>query len=451
MSATLRSSTVEFDEVPRDVRVVERPPTWRGVPFSMTYVLLAREPSAGELVAAHEWAYREALPNPRVISPSVLEWSSLFHPRFFDAIAGDGASGLGLMWARGDAAVPPDALVRFRSQSVLFLAGVTLSAAVVQSRYSEGTIASKYDRLWEAGSLADAGLIPELRDVELRNAVSELAADATIGDLDRLLACRRLYMAALGRVAGDDGEVTTITQDPVPPHLGRRFGFVEDLRAAVGRGLRALIVYGSSITSDDFADYDLLVIADDAECVLRRLAGRSPTWHGTELNVGVYTPGELLVMQRLSGDNLGNYGLCLFGEAQVIHKPVGPLLARNLSFGAVRQRQQLGMLSRAVSDDAVGDGEQRRNLYEYFVKIPANVAKGTLGATGRLVAKEDVREWLTATVAFDPLREQRRVVVDPVGALAASSIATGAVMAALNQSLGVVARRPGAQGSEGPG
>src|SRR5262249_11157523 len=157
-----------------------------------------------------------------------------------------------------------------------------------------------------------------------------------------------------------------------------RFGFMDSLLKECGSTVRAVIAYGSSIASATFADYDLIVVSDQPETVLRRLAGRSPVWGGKELNIGVYSPNELIIMQRLSGDNLAGYGICLWGEAAVVQKPLDLLLARNFSFGVIRQRQQLGMLSRTL-EPIVTTNDDLRNLYDYFVKIPANVAKGTFG------------------------------------------------------------------------
>ncbi|HEX7168533.1 MAG TPA: hypothetical protein VF230_16245 [Acidimicrobiales bacterium] len=429
------------------MRMVERPPTWRGQPYVLTYLLLDREPSAGDLVALQRWATEAGMPNARAIPPSLLEWSSLFNPRFFDAVAAehDDVAERRLELSAA-AAMEPQRLARFWLESVLFLAGVTLSAAIVQSRHSPGTIASKYDRLWEAGSLATGDdVAPELAPLDLRAAVKALDEDAALATVDRLLAIRRLFLASLATLAppggheADGTQVETMAARPLPEDLAGRFGFVDDLRRDCGDGLRAVIVYGSSVSSEDFADYDVLVVVDEPETLLRRIAGQSPTWRGKELNVGVYSPDELVAMQRLSGDNLAEYGVCVWGEALVVRKPAAPLLARNFSFGVVRQRQQLGMLSRAISEP-VGDGpDDRRNLHEYFVKIPANVAKGTFGALGERRSKEDVHAWMRERIGFDAPAAQASVVAgDPVLPLATASLATGAVLRALNDQVGIV-------------
>ena len=427
----------------RSVRIVERPPTWRAEPYAIAYVLPDAELTAEQLITAHEWAWHEALPNPRVITPSVLRWSSLFNPRFFNAVMADPTftadrEQRALAWA--NPALEHIDSTRFWLQSLLFLAGVTLSAAIVQSRRSAGTIGSKLDRLWEAGVLAESGVASDLQPLALKEVVRSLAKTHRFGNVDSLFAIRRLFMAALARLAPTDGDVVTMAAGRLSFETADRFGLVDMLREACGPQLHAVIVYGSSVASATFADYDLLLVVDNAEAVLRTLADRSPSWHGKELNIGVYTPDEMLVMQRLSGDNIGEYGLCLWGEAAIVRKPVDILLARNLSFGVVRQRQQLGMLSRAVGDPLPADGDDRRNLHDYFVKIPANVAKGTFGAIGSRLSKEEVQAWLIAQVGFDVAAEQARARVGyPVRALANAAIATGAVLDELNMRAGLVA------------
>ena len=425
-------------KVIRDIRIVERIPTWRGQNYTISYLLLDQDPSVGELLAANEWAQQEKLQNPRVIPPSTVKWSSLFNPRFFRAMVMDGRianrdrSSLALAWSGHECTLNRINLTKFWLESLMFLAGVTLSAAIVQSRYSAGTIGSKYDRLWEAGVLANCGVVPELQILGLMPAVRSLADDRNIGDVERILAIRALFMAVLSSLAPSGGTLTMIRAESSIITTAERFGFVKSLVQECGPSLRALIAYGSSISSSSFADYDVLVIVENPEWLLRRLAGRSPKWNGKELNIGIYSPEELIVMQRLSGDNLANYGVCLWGEISVVDKPFAELIARNFSFGVVRQRQQLGMLSRAT-EPLVSQSDDRRNLYDYFVKIPANVAKGTFGAMGERLPKEAVVQWLKDEVNFDPTLEQQRAIRDPVSSLAASALATILVMEKLNE------------------
>ena len=143
-------------------------------------------------------------------------------------------------------------------------------------------------------------------------------------------------------------------------------------------------------------------------------------------------------MQYLSGDNLSEYGVCIWGELEVIRKQIPDLLARNFSFGVVRQRQQFGMLSRELASTETLSPD-RKNLYEYFVKIPANVAKGTFGAVGERLPKERIHDWLLSTIGFNaPASQNLASSGKVVQALASSSLATGHSLRELNKALGVV-------------
>lgn len=431
------------------VHRVEHPPTWRGKPFALHFLLLNAEPTGDELLGAYRWAVRQSFPNPRAISPQTLQWSSLFQPRFHEAMRRQyptaGLKGLRLVGSSDDRytqGLPSlrdlRERTRFWLQSVMFLAGVTLSAAIVQGRWSTGTLGSKFDRLWMAGELAQAGVVPELAELDLHQRVRSLAADHGAPGLERLLAVRSLFEAVVERLAAGVQAQRVHMRCP-PSHDIRlaRFGFVEGLRRQLP-GLRAVIVYGSSVSSENFADFDAVLVVDDPVETLRRLHDTRPQWSGKELNLGIYAPRELWAMQLLSGDNLADYGLCVHGEAELPEKPVALLLARNLSFGMVRERQQLGMISHALRG-ARADGDDRRNLYHYFVKIPSNIAKGTFGAVGTLRSKDEIHRWLAQCCGFDTVIEQERALADEAAAaLSRSAVATGAVLRCLNEELRVV-------------
>ncbi|MFJ6416380.1 hypothetical protein [Paeniglutamicibacter sp. NPDC091659] len=422
----------------REVVVVQRPPSWRGTPFSLSYVHLDREVSGAELLGIYRWATGQQLENPRVISPFTMEWSSVFHPRFYRAAAGTGATtvrSLEPVEANGT----DSALQRLWFESVVFLASVTLSAAIVQSRFSSGTLASKYDRLWQAGKFASTGLVPGLQGQALMDDVSSMASDSGVSDLERLLAIRRRFEEVIACLRGPESvtEVSLVRRE-IPAELGPRFGFLEELRHRLGARLECVIVYGSSVNSEHFADYDLVLVAKDPEAVLRKLYATSPRFSGKELNVGVYSSDELWRMQCLSGDNLADYGLCIYGETRVPAKSATDLLMRNLSFGIVRQRQQLGMVGAALADHPL-PGDDRRNLYGYFTKIPANIAKGTFGAMNQRLTKEEVHDWIESICGFRTTHMQQLASDgDPGRALAESAVATGAVLRALNERFTVV-------------
>lgn len=416
-------------------RVVHRE-TWRGAPFTLHYVILDGEPSPATLLAHCRWALAEGYVNPRIISPNIIEWSSLFQPTLYAALI------------RHDLGIPivPMRFVResfgrshvaelriFWLQSVVFLAAVTLSAAIVQGRWSRGTIESKFDRLWQAA--VSPSLSAAVDSLFLRAEVVRLAT-TTLAPIELLLAVRRLFMGLIARLA--DGviveRVVAVTSKNVTQS---RFGFARWLSEWLP-GLTGVVVYGSSVSGEDFADIDAVLVVKDAEAVLRMLENRRLEWDGKELNVGVYTEAELWRMQVLSGDNLADYGLCIYGEVALPQKPVGYLLARNLSFGIIRQRQQLGMLAGALFEPAA-ETDDRKNLNQYFIKIPSNVAKGTFGATGTRMSKADVNAWLLRWTGFDTGGEQLTALsVGPTAPLASSALATMKALLQLNSELKII-------------
>lgn len=424
------------------VHTVTRPPTWRPQPLTLTYLLLSGEATGDELVRAYSWALDESLPNPRAIAPSTLAWSEYLNPRFYAAVGRGTNPPLRSPTSDDDSGRRDGVtrLTRLWAESVLFLAGVTMSAAIVQSRWSAGTLASKYDRLWQAGRLAAEGVLPELARLKLERQVSALSA-SRMSDEDRLLSLRALFQDAIGALSLSSRVETTqmsAARGKGSFDVTARFGFLPALCSLVGGDLTAVIAYGSSVSSATFADYDLIIVSRRPEATLRRMAGLSPAWRGKELNVGVYSEAELWAMQLLSGDNLAGYGLCLFGGVDVPLKPIEHLLLRNLSFAAVRQRQQLGMIPVALEHPRGHNGDNLHNLFGYFVKIPANVVKGTLGATGQRLAKEYVYRWLYDHCGFDTLGAQQRAESGfPGVALADAAVATGRAMYILNREYGV--------------
>lgn len=427
------------------VHSVEHARTWREEGFVIHFILLLSEPSGEELLSVYVWANKQGFKNPRVISPQTLVWSSLFQPRFFASISGrlsiPNSKSIRLTRRAGEQSFRVLQSLRecslFWLQSASFLASVTLSAAIIQGRWSNGTLASKYDRLWVTGLLSKS-VAPDLARLNLLDRVRDLAADRNAPAIERLLAVRRLYESVIEVLAvGVPASRVRMRAIPSSDERFARFGFVNELRAQINE-LEAIIVYGSSISSEHFADYDVVLVVKDPEAVLRRLENVNPHWSGKELNIGVYSPTELWSMQLLSGDNLANYGVCIFGEVELPAKSVPLLLARNLSFGMVRQRQQLGMISAALIGFP-NDGDDRRNLYNYFVKIPSNIAKGTFGATGVPRCNEDIQEWLVTYCDFDTPTHQKRALNGHVAsALASSAVATGAALRRLNEELSIV-------------
>jgi len=418
------------------VVVVERPPSWRRSAFRLSYVYIDREVSGAELLDLYRWAAGQQLEFPRVISPFTVRWSSVFHPRFYRAAARPGA-GSALEPVAGYSS--DSSRERLWLESVVFLASVTLSAAIVQSRFSRGTLESKYDRLWQAGKLAAGGMVPSLQGHALMDDVDAMAHASGISDLERLLAIRRRFEEVIRHFDVPSSVIEVgLTRHAVPGRLRPRFAFLDELKNSLGSQLECVIVYGSSVDSKDFADYDLVLVVKEPEEVLRKLYATSPSFDGKELNVGIYSSDELWRMQCLSGDNLADYGLCIYGEARVPAKSTADLLMRNLSFGIVRQRQQLGMIGAALAGRPA-PRDDLRNLHEYFVKIPANIAKGTFGAMNQHLTKEEVHQWLESVCGFRTTHMQKLARDgEPGRALAESAVATSAVLRALDERFNAV-------------
>jgi hypothetical protein len=417
------------------VQEAVRPPTWRKDPLPVTYVFSAEELNDAHLLDLNVWATKR-FPNPRVISPFVLDWSALFNPRFSRAVAmRDRRSRTRVPRLRcHDNLASPRELTWFWLQSYVFLAAVTMSAAIVQSRWSPGTIASKYDKLWRAAEILDEQS-PHLQNDAIRKRVSALANDTSFPLVDRLIEIRALFLQVVARIATPSStSCVTLRRGTIHRDLIDRFGFVNEIRTA-NAGVDAIVVYGSSITSPNFADYDVLLVCEAPERTLRRLANLAPKWRGKELNLGVYSRRELWNMQLLSGDNLQDVALCLYGEVEVPRKDNATLLARNMSFGMIRLRQQLGMISPSLTLESSDD---KQNLYDYFIKIPANIVKGTLGVVGARMTKDEVETWIRERC--DSMYPPGPVVNvgSYASALAKAAVRTERVLRALNQCLRIV-------------
>lgn len=426
---------MDFPGLVADVHTVEHPPGWRPEPLKVTFLTLCADVTGEDVLRTFQWARKAGLPNPRVISPPLLKWSSAFHPAFFRSVQGwSSRQPFSISFPAGHFLNDWDRREKFRLQSLVFLAYVTLSAAIIQNRWSAGTIASKLDKLWDAGD-PDRSDLPQLHKLCLREEVRRLAS--AIPGPDVLLRMKHLFADALCVLSGDiHASKVSMRQATLPPGLAQRFGFLGSLLHAVAN-IQAVIVYGSSVSSEIFADYDIILVVEDADGALKALCGTAPSFNGKELNISVYSPDELWTMQLISGDNLADYGLCLYGEALLPEKTTDLLLARNFSFGMIRQRQQLGMVPSAQDEHDPTD--DRRNLYGYFVKIPANVVKGTYGAVGHRWPKEKVHDWLREKCGFDPVREQQEAIEgDRALPLARSAVATMNALLQLNSELSVV-------------
>jgi hypothetical protein len=389
------------------VTVVRMPPDWKsdeGVEYSI--VLTERELSGEETRLYYRSATREALINPRVLTVDAIALASLFHPTFWLAVQREARiSGVPSLVGRADLLVEPSSQVasaRYFLQSLLFLAGVTLSAAIVQDRWSRGTIESKLTHLWRAGGMARTSSLPELDALELQDFVLEHAKFLNNPSYSLLLSLKEAFAHALEAVSVAP-KMSLVTLTPLRLNSAQRdrFGFVEDLRDTLGSNLKALIVYGSSVTSETFADYDLLLVARRPAEALERMAGKYPRYRGVELNLSVYGELDFRTYQLASGDNLSDNACCLVGEVEVPQKPVPDLLARNYSFAHIRLRQQLGMAAYASAQPLQTQNDNKHNLYAYFAKVPMNIVKGTRATVGGRIDKESIADTIRSRFGYE--------------------------------------------------
>ncbi len=370
----------------------------------------------GELTAAdYDYFFKQAavfnLSNPRVFSTSALEFSSVLHPAFFYALLKSKEQTTPPLVAYLNSLQPQTINIPLSKklqagtslyylQSLVFLSGVTLSAALIQNRWSQGTIESKLNRLWQAAHLLNNNDKLEITAENIRDFVLEMGAALANNPLYVLKKVKSFYAELLAQLVKNiPCQKKVMKPKKLTPQQKLRFGFVESLKKQLGSNLKAIVLYGSATNSEQFSDYDLIVVVNDLTEALQKLTGKSPTYNGIELNISIYGPRDFWNYQLASGDNLYDHGICLYGEIEVPHKSKNELLMRNFSFGFIRYRQLLGMgfyVNSITSKD-----DDKRNLLDYFIKIPLNIAKGIEGSTGNISTNEAIKAWAINTMNFD--------------------------------------------------
>jgi hypothetical protein len=420
--------------------IVEMPPDWRcSEPTPYTFVFTTGELSASETRQYVQAMVSSGAANPRLFTPHAVALASLFHPTFWLSLeAGRKLSGVPHRLGYTRLLIEPTAQVPtgwYFLQSLLFLTAVTLSAAIIQTRWSRGTIESKLSRLWQAGTLAESLGLEPLRRLALQDRVRELARRMNPPSIALLLELKAIFTEALASVLiPSHARTKTLSPTPLDGAQRAKFGFVDVLEDLLGPNLEVVIVYGSSVTSETFRDYDLILVVHDPCVALERLAGKNPTHNGIELNIGVYGRSDFWCYQLASGDNLFDHALCLKGELEVPHKSVADLLARNYSFGFIRLRQLLGMAAFATQETLHTPEDDKRNLYGYFAKIPLNVAKGTRAAVGQLIDKTSIAAWVQREIGYDLATMELWCAAGRAGdAIATSAWCTQRVIELLNE------------------
>jgi hypothetical protein len=429
-------------------QVVIMPPTWKErEPACFTFIIFEEELTRKELHLFFEAGASLRLPNPRPISRRLLELASIFHPLFYKSFT----SGRGLAQAEGELAtfirrlspyrlkvtiesVLDGASARYFIQSLLFLAGCTLTAAVIQNRFSPGTIESKLNRLWQAAQYGKRFGYEKLNALNLEEFVIQCSADKNMGDVAQLIEIKKAYGKALNALS--DGIVVkccAVKQEELSLADKARFGFIKDLRSLLGRNLQCVLVYGSSVTSRDFADYDLVMVVNNAHEALIKLAGTNPLYEGKEINLSIYDMEDFMAFQSMSGDNLNHNARCIFGEAEIPIKPDADLMVRNFSFAFIRLRQLLGMAGYLSKQKLHSGLQNQTNLYEYFVKIPMHIMKGVRSVAHEPIAKEYINDWTAAELGYN-LNEQMTLLRMRcfMEAIANAYLATHGVISHLN-------------------
>lgn len=390
--------------------IVFMPPGWKDpFPIPYTFVYVNKELRVHDYISF--FRYSNGLKNPRLFTPRTLAYASCFHPTFYNAVQ---KNKLFASEKRGIYIKPLSILemnepvspqldvpsVRYWLQSVIFLAGVTLSAAIIQNRWSTGTLESKLNRLWQMAQYKELPGLEGLNGLKPEAFVLKCASRLTTEPVQVLKDLKLFYSKALKILAQEiPAEKREMKAGELTMTQRERFGFVKDLERLFGKNLKCVLVYGSATNSAQFADYDLIVVVNDLQDGLEKAAGTTPQYNGLELNISLFDEKDFEYYQLISGDNLADHALCLFGSVMVPHKASADLVARNYSFGFIRFRQLLGMA--AHYGNIRSDTDDKQNLLNYFIKIPLNVFKGIQGCYGSIDTNEEIKEWTKTTLDFD--------------------------------------------------
>lgn len=444
---SLRSAFSSVSDEYVGFQVVVMPPTWKEEePARFTFVVFEKELCRRELHHFFRVSVTLGLMNPRPISRRLLELASIFHPMLYESFK----SGRGRAHAEGELAAFTDGLnpcslksgpdfaakglALFYIQSLLFLAGCTLSAAVIQNRFSNGTVDSKLNRLWQAAQYARRFQYMDFNALGMEKFVVECFARVGEGPVSQLIEIKQAYGRALTSLNKNRSiERRFIRQEQLSNTDQCRFGFVGDLQETLGANLQCVLVYGSSVTSVDFHDYDLVVLVKDAALAMRRLMGTNPSYRGKEINLSIYDPEDFISFQSMSGDNLDHNARCIFGEAEIPIKSSCELMVRNFSFAFIRLRQLLGMAGYLAKQKLHSGLQNPMNLYEYFVKIPMHIMKGVRSVAHEPISKEYINAWTAEALGYD-LNDQLFLLSKGqfAEAIANSYLATHGVITHLN-------------------
>ena len=393
-------------------QLVYMPAGWKNkAPEPYTFIYVNEELTIDDYVRFPNHAIANRLFNPRMFTPRTFGYASLFHPGFYRSAirsARKPSARLCDFFAR----VKPlgitfstrfsddQSLILLRVQSMIFLAGVTLSAALIQNRWSIGTIESKLTKIWEIADHLERGPLFKKDADHIKKFVLGCVEAYQHKPIETLKQLKLFYASLLKELTTMiPVEKRTLKEKQLSVAEQKKFGFMARLRSLLRNDLLCVIAYGSSVTSEQFADYDLIVIVKNLPAAMNLLAGTSPVFRGVELNISLFSKDDFWSYQLASGDNLWERGLCLFGEIEIPHKAVEDLVLRNFSFGFIRFRQQIGMAMQSAA--LLSETDDKQNLLDYFIKIPLNVYKGIAGCLNQNEPNEKIMQWAREYLSFD--------------------------------------------------
>jgi hypothetical protein len=397
--------------------IVYMPPGWKELfPVPYTFVYTTTELTAADYVTFFRCCSSNQVNNARLFSPRTLQYASCFHPSFYSAVQKSRSGSTTDARSDGRYLNPLKMIeqvsqeldfpsVKYWLQSLVFLAGVTLSAAIIQNRWSVGTLESKLNRLWQLAQYKEMRGLESLKELQIEAFVLKCADQLTSNPKHVLKDLKIFYSQVLKKLTSDipclkkELHTTKLTSAQK-----KRFGFINELQSLLGKNMQCVIAYGSSTNSVQFADYDLIIVVKNIGLALDNLAGITPQYNGLELNISLFDEADFDYYQLASGDNLANHALCLYGSVMVPHKAATDLVARNYSFGFIRFRQLLGMA--AHYGNITSNTDDKLNLLNYFIKIPMNVFKGIQGCYSTIGTNEEVKEWAKTTIGFDVNAQQ---------------------------------------------
>ena len=418
---------------------VYMPPGWKDLfPVPYTFVYSNIELKAEDYISFFRDCRKSDITNPRLFTPRTLQYASCFHPSFYHAVKRNDKhmDDLGLYMRRMsmlkmNAHVSPDldyTSLRYWLQSTVFLSGVTLSAAIIQNRWSIGTLESKLTRLWQVAQYKEFPGMGFLKKLEIEAFVLRCASELNTNPSAVLKDLKLFYSLVLKElIKGTPAGRKELKKTKLSASQKERFDFTKELTTLLGRNVQCIIAYGSATNSEQFADYDLIIVVKNMEQALEKLSGSSPAYHQRELNISLFDETDFQYYQLASGDNLADHAICLYGSVAVPHKPETDLVARNYSFGYVRFRQLLGMAAHYAN--ITSDSDDKLNLLNYFIKIPMNVFKGIQGCYEPIATNEEVKKWARETLDFDVTALQARAKEGfSMDSIAAAAWATQEVM-----------------------